>query len=77
MESVFTVRLIGMRLDGRFWLGFFTGLAAVGAVLVVRRAVHGEDPDQLIEDISQKLATLESSLGISAVTDMLSEGRPA
>lgn len=66
-----------MRLDGRFWLGFFAGLATVGAVLAVRRAVHGEDPEQLIEDLSQKLAALESSLGIGAVTEMLVDERPA
>ncbi|MCX7800289.1 MAG: hypothetical protein N2109_08115 [Fimbriimonadales bacterium] len=66
-----------MCLDGRFWLGFFAGLATVGAVLAVRRSVHGEDPERLLEDLSQKLAALESNLGIGAVTEMLADERSA
>ncbi|MEJ5170384.1 MAG: hypothetical protein WHU10_05300 [Fimbriimonadales bacterium] len=62
-----------MRLDGRFWFGFFTGVAAVATVLAVRRALHGEDPDELVESLSKKLATLESSLGIGALGDLLSD----
>lgn len=66
-----------MRLDGRFWIGFFAGVATVATVLAIRRALHGEDPEELVESLSKKLATLESSIGIGGLGDILSDEQRA
>lgn len=49
------------------------GVASVAVVALVRRAMHGEDPDDLIQSLSRKLAALESNLGIGVLGDLLTE----